>query len=100
MFDVSPDHPPKLPEEPEEPARSIDLHGIVDAISTSSPRGWAARYRAIGILDLHLGTPGCQAEKLLDFLKNSESTYLYLVGDIIDGSAFRRRWFCTNPRMT
>ena len=71
----------------------MDLHGIVDAISTSSPRGWAARYRAIGISDLHLGTPGCQAEKLLDFLKHSESTYLYLVGDIIDGWALRRRWF-------
>ena len=27
------------------------------------------------------------------FLKHSESTYLYLVGDIIDGWALRRRWF-------
>ncbi len=55
--------------------------------------GWDARYRAIWISDLHLGTPGCQAEKLLDFLKHTESTYLYLVGDIIDGWALRRRWF-------
>ena len=67
VFDVSPDHLPKPPEEPEEPAQSIDLHGIVDAISTSSLRSWAARYRAIGISDLPLGTLGCQAEKLLDF---------------------------------
>ena len=26
-------------------------------------------YRAIFISDLHLGTPGCQADALLDFLK-------------------------------
>jgi UDP-2,3-diacylglucosamine pyrophosphatase LpxH len=42
-------------------------------------------YRAIFISDLHLGTPGCQAEPLLDFLKEHTSDYLYLVGDIIDG---------------
>ena len=49
-------------------------------------------YRAIFISDLHLGTPGCQAEALLDFLKEHESDYLYLVGDIIDGWQLRRRW--------
>jgi UDP-2,3-diacylglucosamine pyrophosphatase LpxH len=52
-----------------------------------------ARYRAIWISDLHLGTPGCQAEQLLDFLRYTESTHLYLVGDIIDGWALKRRWF-------
>jgi UDP-2,3-diacylglucosamine pyrophosphatase LpxH len=41
-------------------------------------------YRSIFISDIHLGTPGCQAEKLLDFLKNTESERLYLVGDIVD----------------
>ena len=50
-------------------------------------------YRAIWISDLHLGTPGCQAEKLLEFLRCTESQYLYLVGDIIDGWALRRRWY-------
>ena len=50
-------------------------------------------YRAIFISDLHLGTPGCQAEALLDFLKEHESDYLYLVGDIIDGWQLRRRWY-------
>ena len=34
---------------------------------------------------MHLGTPGCQAKFLLDFLKHNESDTLYLVGDIIDG---------------
>ena len=42
-------------------------------------------YRAIWISDVHLGTPGCQAKFLLDFLKHNESDTLYLVGDIIDG---------------
>lgn len=51
------------------------------------------RYRSIWISDVHLGTPGCQAEHLLDFLRRTESTYLYLVGDIIDGWQLRRRWY-------
>jgi UDP-2,3-diacylglucosamine pyrophosphatase LpxH len=51
------------------------------------------RYRAVFISDLHLGTPGCQAEALLDFLRSHSSDNLYLVGDIIDGWQLRRRWF-------
>ena len=43
------------------------------------------RYRAVFISDLHLGTPGCQARALLDFLRHHPSEYLYLVGDIVDG---------------
>jgi UDP-2,3-diacylglucosamine pyrophosphatase LpxH len=42
-------------------------------------------YRAIWISDVHLGTRGCQAEYLLDFLDKHSSDKLYLVGDIIDG---------------
>ena len=53
----------------------------------------AARYRAVFISDLHLGTPGCQAEALLDFLKHHPSEKLYLVGDIIDGWQLRRKWY-------
>jgi len=50
-------------------------------------------YRAIFISDLHLGTPGCQASALLDFIMNHPSDCLYLVGDIVDGWQLRRRWF-------
>lgn len=53
------------------------------------------RYRTIWISDIHLGTPGCQAERLLDFLKHHECDRLYLVGDIIDGWQLKRRWFWT-----
>ena len=51
------------------------------------------RYRTIFISDLHLGTPGCQAVALLDFLKAHPSDNLYLVGDIIDGWQLRRKWY-------
>ncbi len=51
------------------------------------------RYRTVWISDLHLGTPGCQARALLDFLKQVECDTLYLVGDIIDGWQLRRSWY-------
>ena len=50
-------------------------------------------YRTIWISDVHLGTRGCKAEFLLDFLKTTESDTLYLVGDIIDGWRLRRTWY-------
>jgi UDP-2,3-diacylglucosamine pyrophosphatase LpxH len=51
------------------------------------------RVRAVFISDLHLGTPGCQAEHLLRFLKHTQSEYLYLIGDVIDGWQLKRRWY-------
>jgi UDP-2,3-diacylglucosamine pyrophosphatase LpxH len=54
-----------------------------------------ARYkvRTAWISDVHLGTPGCQADALLDFLKRVDCDTLYLVGDIIDGWQLRRSWY-------
>ncbi|WP_457426094.1 UDP-2,3-diacylglucosamine diphosphatase [Roseateles sp. P5_E7] len=49
--------------------------------------------RTVWISDLHLGTPGCQARALLDFLRDVECETLYLVGDIIDGWQLRRSWY-------
>ncbi|PJA14877.1 MAG: alpha-mannosyltransferase [Elusimicrobia bacterium CG_4_10_14_0_2_um_filter_63_34] len=51
------------------------------------------RYRTIWLSDIHLGTRGCKADYLLDFLKNNESDRLYLVGDIIDGWALKKSWY-------
>jgi UDP-2,3-diacylglucosamine pyrophosphatase LpxH len=51
------------------------------------------RYRSLWLSDIHLGTVGCQAHYLLDFLKHNESDTLYLVGDIIDGWQLRRGWY-------
>jgi UDP-2,3-diacylglucosamine pyrophosphatase LpxH len=51
------------------------------------------RYRSVFVSDIHLGTAGCQATALLDFLKVSSCAHLYLVGDIVDGWQLRKRWF-------
>ncbi len=51
------------------------------------------RYRAIFISDIHLGTKGCKADFLLDFLKHCESEHLFLVGDIVDGWRLKRSWY-------
>src|SRR5512143_1848152 len=53
----------------------------------------ARHYRSIWISDIHLGTRGCKADFLLDFLRHTESDYLYLVGDIIDCWRLRRAWY-------
>lgn len=50
-------------------------------------------YRTIWLSDIHLGSRGCNAEALLDFLKHTESDYLILVGDIIDFWALKRHVF-------
>jgi UDP-2,3-diacylglucosamine pyrophosphatase LpxH len=50
-------------------------------------------YRAIFISDVHLGTRGCKAEFLLDFLKHTECETLFLVGDIVDGWRLRKNWY-------
>lgn len=49
-------------------------------------------HRAIWISDVHLGTAGCKAEFLLDFLRWNDADTLYLVGDIIDGWRLRKTW--------
>ena len=51
------------------------------------------RFRALFISDVHLGTRGCQADKLLDFLRRHEADTIYLVGDIVDGWALRSSWY-------
>ena len=50
-------------------------------------------YRSIWISDTHLGTPGAKADQLLNFLKNTRSEYLFLVGDIVDGWQLKKRWY-------
>jgi UDP-2,3-diacylglucosamine pyrophosphatase LpxH len=51
------------------------------------------RYRSIWISDFHLGTRGCKADLLCQFLKENHCETLYLVGDIIDGWKLSRRWY-------
>ena len=51
-----------------------------------------AHYRSVFISDIHLGTRGCQAELLLDFLRHMTCDRLYLVGDIVDGWKMKSGW--------
>ena len=49
--------------------------------------------RALFISDIHLGTRGCQADKLLDFLRIYEADTIYLVGDVVDGWQLKSAWY-------
>jgi UDP-2,3-diacylglucosamine pyrophosphatase LpxH len=50
-------------------------------------------HRTIWLSDIHLGTRGCKAEFLLDFLRHNEAETIYLVGDIVDMWRLRRSWY-------
>jgi UDP-2,3-diacylglucosamine pyrophosphatase LpxH len=51
------------------------------------------RYRTIWLSDIHLGTRGCKAEYLIDFLRHNEASTVYLVGDIVDGWRLKKSWY-------
>jgi UDP-2,3-diacylglucosamine pyrophosphatase LpxH len=51
------------------------------------------KYKSIFISDIHLGTRGCKAEALCDFLKHNSSENLFLVGDVIDGWRLERKFY-------
>lgn len=51
------------------------------------------RVRTVFISDVHLGSRGCSADYLLDFLHSVQCDTLYLVGDIIDLWSMKRSFF-------
>jgi len=51
------------------------------------------RTRSLFISDVHLGTKGCQADLLLDFLRYHDADTIYLVGDMIDGWRLKTKWY-------
>ncbi|WPZ03472.1 UDP-2,3-diacylglucosamine diphosphatase [Blastomonas marina] len=62
--------------------------------ATPEPRGNERRqFRTIWISDVHLGTKGCNAELLIDFLDHTDSETIYLVGDIIDGWRLKKKFY-------
>lgn len=56
--------------------------------------------RAIFISDVHLGTRACQADRLLDFLREHPSEHLYLIGDIVDFWSMSRGIYWTSAQNT
>ena len=51
------------------------------------------KFRTIWISDVHLGTKGCNAGMLIDFLDHTDSETMYLVGDIIDGWRLKKKFY-------
>jgi len=72
-------------------AAIFDFHASEPAIPERALR--RQRFRTIWISDVHLGTRGCNADMLIDFLDSTDSETLYLVGDIIDGWRLRKRFY-------
>jgi UDP-2,3-diacylglucosamine pyrophosphatase LpxH len=52
-----------------------------------------SRVRTLFLSDIHLGTRGCQADKLLEFMRHYEADIIYLVGDIVDGWQLKAGWY-------
>ena len=71
----------------------IPLSGVKRTKKEKEKKSKPIHFRTIWISDIHLGTSGCQAKRLLEFLKATESDKLYLVGDIVDGWQLKRRWY-------
>lgn len=65
----------------------------MDGLKGTAPR----RCRAVWISDVHLGFAGCSAELLLAFLHSVQPGQLYLVGDIIDLWALKKKPFWPGP---
>lgn len=68
----------------------MNFPGNVSAVVT--PEG-TQRVRTLFISDVHLGTKGCQAEKLLDLLRIYDADVMYLIGDIVDGWQLKSGWY-------
>lgn len=63
-------------------------HGLCEESDTNK-----LKYRTLFISDVHLGTKGCQADKLIDFLKHRSFEKIYIVGDFIDIWLLKKRLY-------
>lgn len=55
----------------------------------------ARKHRTLWMSDFHLGSPGCKARQLVNFLRQNDCEQLYLVGDIFDGWKLKTRFYWT-----
>jgi UDP-2,3-diacylglucosamine pyrophosphatase LpxH len=74
-------------------AATLPAPPVTDAAASDEAHPQPLRVRTAWVSDIHLGTPGCQAAALLDFLRALHCDTLYLVGDIVDGWQLRRSWY-------
>jgi UDP-2,3-diacylglucosamine pyrophosphatase LpxH len=76
--------------------RSVSRRSPPRSRFTPHPLGRPARrHRTIFLSDTHLGTRGCKADLLADFLATNSCDTLFLVGDIVDGWQLKHRWYWT-----
>jgi UDP-2,3-diacylglucosamine pyrophosphatase LpxH len=74
---------------PAQEAQAAVLNPGIHADDPESPN----TYRTLWISDVHMGTRGCKADHLVDFLRHHSADTIYLVGDIVDGWRLRQSWF-------
>ena len=69
--------------------------GVPHWLSLPDPKGFRPKrkYRTVWVSDIHLGTKGCNAAMLIDFLDHVDSDTMYLVGDIIDGWRLKKKFY-------
>jgi UDP-2,3-diacylglucosamine pyrophosphatase LpxH len=58
------------------------------------------KVRSVFLSDIHLGTRACQADRLLDFLRDYPAEQTYLIGDIVDFWAMSRGIHWTTAQNT
>jgi UDP-2,3-diacylglucosamine pyrophosphatase LpxH len=69
--------------------------GLPEWLNLPEPRSFRPKrkLRTVWISDIHLGTRGCNAAMLVDFLRAVECETIYLVGDIVDGWRLKKGWY-------
>src|SRR3970282_125591 len=68
-------------------------HNIESLISSKQIMKRKRKVPLVVLSDVHLGTYGCQAKELLQYLKSIQPKMLVLNGDIIDMWSFSKSYF-------
>jgi len=58
------------------------------------------KVKSLFISDIHLGNKNCQADKLLEVLKQYEFKNLFIIGDFIDMTALKRKFYWNQNHST
>jgi UDP-2,3-diacylglucosamine pyrophosphatase LpxH len=72
---------------------ALDTNRGLPLEGASSQYGRITQVRTLFISDVHLGTRGCQADLLLEFLGSYNAETVFLVGDIVDGWHLNTNWY-------
>jgi len=59
----------------------------------ATARSKVRKHRTLWISDVHLGSKGCQARRLIEFLRSNDCEELFLNGDIFDGWKLKSHFY-------